>query len=250
MIKLNVYSAKGVKRGTTNMPRDLLANNNLLLLAQAIRVYEDRSHKGTSKVKTRGQVRASTAKIWRQKGTGRARHGDIAAPIFVGGGVAHGPKGVKRILFLPKKMRQAALKVSLSLKAKEGKLVVADNLGQLSKTKEAKKFLDSIIGTILESELPSKVTVVLSNASKNAVNVFKNIKNLEITFFKNLNAYKVYFGGLVILDKEILTRKGNQSTESNVNRKKEVKKRKVNKTNPAKSVKTKRAVRKNKSKKK
>lgn len=206
MIKLSVYSSKGVKKGSTSLPKDSVEKENLLLLAQAIRVYEDRVHKGTSKVKTRGEVRASTAKIWRQKGTGRARHGDIGAPIFVGGGVAHGPKGIKRVLVFPKKMRQRALKVALSLKAKEGKLVVADNLGTLRKTKEAKKLLDSIINGDLKGVSPSKVTVALAKENKNAKVAFRNIKKIEVISYENLNAYTVFFGGLVILDKEAITK--------------------------------------------
>lgn len=133
MIKLNVYSQNGTKKTSINMPKDLIEKENRTLLAQAIRVYESGKHPGLSKVKTRGEVRASKRKIYRQKGTGQARHGAKSAPIFVGGGKAHGPKGVKRVLSLPRKMRQKALKIALSMKAGEKRLVVIDGVGSLKK---------------------------------------------------------------------------------------------------------------------
>src|SRR3990170_7427665 len=126
MIKLTIYSAKGTRKGSTNLPKSFIEKENLALLSQAVRVYEDRKHPGLSKVKTRGEVTASTRKIYRQKGTGGARHGAISAPIFVGGGIAHGPKGVKRILSLPKKMRKKALISSLNWKLKDSELFVID----------------------------------------------------------------------------------------------------------------------------
>ena len=113
---------------------------NKILLTQAIRVYTARRHPGLSKVKTRGEVIASTRKIYRQKGTGQARHGAISAPIFVGGGVAHGPKGVKRQLSLPKKMRRKALSIALSVKAKEGNLLVVEGISKLKKNKRGSQF--------------------------------------------------------------------------------------------------------------
>src|SRR3990167_6881084 len=106
MIKLNVYSPKATKKEAIPLLKSLEAKVNMKLLAQAIRVYEDRSHPGLSQVKTRGEVKISTRKIYKQKGTGYARHGAKSAPIFVGGGIAHGPKGIKRKLALPKKKKK------------------------------------------------------------------------------------------------------------------------------------------------
>src|SRR3989344_3759198 len=134
MVKLDVYSAKGIKKGYANLPERFVEKENLPLLAQAIRVYEARLHPGLAKVKTRGEVIASTRKIYRQKGTGGARHGAKSAPIFVGGGVTHGPKGLKRILTLPAKMRKKALGTALSLKAKEEKVFVIDGVSGFKKS--------------------------------------------------------------------------------------------------------------------
>src|SRR3990167_4620035 len=97
MPKADTYSSKGTKQEGVNLPKALFGEKqNDKLLAQAIHVYRDRQHLGNSKVKTRGEVTATTRKWYRQKGTGRARHGAVSAPLFVGGGVAHGPKGINR----------------------------------------------------------------------------------------------------------------------------------------------------------
>src|SRR3989344_1873864 len=100
------------------LPKEIFGQEvNTKLLAQAMRVYMTNLKKFTASTKTRGEVRGSTAKIYRQKGTGRARHGAITAPIFVGGGIVFGPKPRKVVLDLPKKMKKAALLAALSDKA-------------------------------------------------------------------------------------------------------------------------------------
>jgi large subunit ribosomal protein L4 len=201
MIKLNVYSQNGTKKTSIDMPKDLIEKENRTLLAQAIRVYESGKHPGLSKVKTRGEIRASKRKIYRQKGTGQARHGAKSAPIFVGGGKAHGPKGVKRVLSLPKKMRQKALKIALSMKAAEKRLVVVDGIGSLNKTKETSSFMDKITKSEKEIGNKSRFTFLLSEKNKDAEKVIRNIENAKVSLFKDLNAYKVYFGGALVVDK-------------------------------------------------
>ena len=181
------------------MPKALFGEKqNDKLLAQAIHVYRDRQHLGNSKVKTRGEVTATTRKWYRQKGTGRARHGAVSAPLFVGGGVAHGPKGVKKQLSLPKKMRQKALALALSAKAKDGKVVVITGLEILTKTKEAQKLLTKV------GKGAKKFTLALADKSAGAVKAFRNISNVNIVFFSDLNAHSVYFGGTILVDKEAL----------------------------------------------
>lgn len=86
------------------------------------------ARQGTHKTKTRAEVNRTTAKMYRQKGTGNARHGSRKAPIFVGGGVAHGPQPRKYTKDMPRKMRRLAMRSALTLKAQEGNLVVVDQL--------------------------------------------------------------------------------------------------------------------------
>jgi large subunit ribosomal protein L4 len=236
-MKVQVYSAKGVKKAEVDMPKNLVAKENLYLLAQAIRVYEDRSHPGTAKVKTRAEVSLTGAKMYKQKGTGNARHGDYGAPIFAGGGVAHGPKGFKRVLTLPQKMRQNALHVALNYKTQEGKLVLVENINSLQKTKEAQEVIDSVVDKEFEGKLPTKVSIVLSLKNRQSRRVFRNIRNCEVFIFEQLNAYEVFLGGLVLLDKEVLEPKKKDVAKADKEVKKNVVVKEVKSTTKKSAVK-------------
>src|SRR4030043_754050 len=123
MNKIEVYTIDANKKADISTPSNFKEKVNLSLLSQAIRVYGDRKHPGLNRAKTRSEVRGSTRKIYRQKGTGFARHGAKSAPIFVGGGIAHGPKGIKRILTLPSKMKKQALGLAFSSKLESGDII-------------------------------------------------------------------------------------------------------------------------------
>jgi len=166
---------------------------NLKLLSQVIRVYEDRAHQGLAKTKTRGEVSISTRKIYKQKGTGGARHGAKSAPIFVGGGVAHGPKGVKRILSIPRKMAQKALSEVLKLKEEEKKVFVTGFTG-VDKTKQAKALLDKLLGT---KKWKGNLLIIISKDSK-AGQAFRNIKNVRVLTEGGVSAYDVFKANVVV----------------------------------------------------
>jgi large subunit ribosomal protein L4 len=203
MTKVNLYNNKGVKKDSISLPKDLDSKVSSILVAQSVRVYEDGTHLGTSYAKTRAEVNATGKKVWKQKGTGNARHGSRRAPIFVGGGKAHGPKGIKRILSIPAKMRQLALKGAFNLKSQTKGLVFVDGISSLGKTKEAFQ----MIKTVLKAELPEKknkkVFVVLSEKNSPLKKIFQNIKNLKISFYKSLNAREVLTNGFVVVDNSI-----------------------------------------------
>lgn len=115
------------------------------ILARVVNWQLAKRRAGTAATKTRGEVQGSTRKIYRQKGTGRARHGSIRANIFRGGGVAHGPRPRAHTIDLPKKVRQLGLKTAMSAKAAQGKLIVLDSATADSpKTKELAKRLDGL----------------------------------------------------------------------------------------------------------
>lgn len=199
MLKVNSYSAKGTKLASVALPKSLEEKENLVLLAQAIRVYEDRSHPGLATAKTRAEVLRTKKKLYKQKGTGGARHGSRSAPIFVGGGVAHGPRGVKRVLELPLALKRKALAVSVSLKVKEGQVVSVDALASLKKTKEAVKLIEKV----LAETKAKRITLVLSEANLGARKVFRNFDNVKVLPYKDINAYEIFFGGCIVFDKEI-----------------------------------------------
>jgi len=196
MLKIDTYSPKGTKLTPLTLPKEYEAKENLTLLAQAIRVYEDRGHFGLAKAKTRAEVERTKKKWYRQKGTGGARHGAKSAPIFVGGGVAHGPRPVSRELTLPKKMARQAFKVALTLKAKEGKVLGLKGFETLKKTKD----MNGLIAKIGKDQ---RYVFALSQKNLGAKRFLRNLKNSEAVAFKNLNAFKVYFAGVLVLDKDV-----------------------------------------------
>jgi large subunit ribosomal protein L4 len=199
---------------------------NSKLLSQALRVFEDRAHKGLAKSKTRGEVSISTRKIYKQKGTGGARHGAKSAPIFVGGGTAHGPHGIKRILTLPKKMAHKALLEAFKLKSEEGKLFIDNKLIQMTKTKEAKALLDKLMGS---KDWKGKVLVIIGKKDQLAGRAFRNLKNVSVLPAQGASVLDVFKSGAVLLDTD--------SAESY--KLTPVKKAVVTKTAKSKAVKTK-----------
>jgi len=217
MSKADVYSIKGVKSGSISLPKEFSAKENWPLLAQAIRVYNARLHIGHAKVKTRAEVNRTKKKVYRQKGTGGARHGARSAPIYVGGGVAHGPKMVKRELSLSKKIAKQALNVALSLKAKENEIVVVGGLGSVIKTREVAVLVNSI--TKAQEAINRRFTIALSEGNLKIGRNLKNLEDVKFLPYKNLNAYQVFFGGTLVLDKEIFEAKSvNPKTKVSINK--------------------------------
>lgn len=118
---------------------------NVTLMHQALVMQLANARQGTHSTKTRGENNRSTAKWYRQKGTGRARHGSRNANIFVGGGIAHGPKPRDYSKRMPRAMRRAAVRSALSVKAAEKQIVIVDALQMAApKTKEFAKVLQSL----------------------------------------------------------------------------------------------------------
>jgi large subunit ribosomal protein L4 len=200
-MKLDLMSQKGKKVGKIDLSEEVFAGEiNSKLLAQAIRVYQANRRQGTSSTKSRGEVRGSGRKIWRQKGTGRARHGDRYAPIFVGGGRAHGPQPKDWSFSLPKKMRCQAL-VS-SLRAKRDKLVVVDRLEFTQpKTKEFRKFL---LATLPEEA--RSVLVVIPELDQNVYLSARNLPNVLVLPVNQINALEVMRVEWLIVLQEALFR--------------------------------------------
>lgn len=186
------------------LPKSFDVEVNKSLLNQAVRVYEDRTHFGFAKVKTRSEVDMTKKKVYKQKGTGGARHGAKSAHIFIGGGVVHGPTGEKRDLKMSTKMKQKALAYSLSFVAKNKKLVAIDGLTEVKKTAEAVKLINNAKN---ENQVKGSVVAVLPNEKAESLKFFRNISNLNTVLFKDLNALFVLKSSLVILDSGIFEAK-------------------------------------------
>ena len=201
MLKVNSYSAKGIAGEAYTLPKDWELKANDQLLAQANRVYEESSHIGLARTKTRADINRTTKKWYKQKGTGGARHGARSAPIFVGGGKAHGPKAERRILLLPQKMKQNALKLALTVKANKKEVVVVNGIDTFKKTSQAQELLNKI------DKKNKHFTLVLAKANLSVKKAVNNLKQIKVTSFSNLNAREILFGGMIILDKDIFTQK-------------------------------------------
>ena len=166
----------------TQLPEDFQGINphNLYLYAKA---YLANLRAGTAHTKTRSDVKGGGKKPWRQKGTGRARAGSITSPVFVGGGVAHGPKNTKNwSQKLNKKQKAVALKFALNEKAENEALFVVDTIKiESGKTKDAVAFLNQIN--------QRDYLVVVDTLDEKTFLAFRNVKNAYVIEVDELNAY-------------------------------------------------------------
>ncbi len=160
----------------------LKPNNNMIqsLINWQLNLFKPR----TAKTKQRNEVKGSTAKIYAQKGTGGARHSSRKAPIFVGGGVAHGPKGkVYRSIKLNKNIRKLSLLHLLSQKNKVNSLfVIEDFKNEIKKTKVFNNFLE-------KNKLKNSLIISDKNSKSNIIKSARNIPNLKIIDQIGANAY-------------------------------------------------------------
>jgi large subunit ribosomal protein L4 len=148
-MKVDVINIQGKKVDTTELPAQIFeAPIKRDLMHQALVRQLANARLGTHKTKSRGEVRGGGRKPWRQKGTGRARHGSRRSPIWVGGGKAHTPRPRDYSLKMPRKMRRAALRSALSIKASQKEIVVLDEFAfQQEKTKEMAAMLETLVGS-------------------------------------------------------------------------------------------------------
>ncbi len=199
-LSVSMYSLAGKAVGTLALPKEVFGQKvNKKLLTQAIRVYSVNRKTLPGSTKTRGEVEGSTAKIYNQKGTGRARHGALRAPIFVGGGIVFGPKPRRARLELPQKMRKAALVSALSSKMEDKNVIGLSGADKATgKTKEIAELIKNL-------ELKSTL-IVVGDKMNNVVRASKNIVNLRILPVTQLNAYEVLKHKSLIIAKEALAR--------------------------------------------
>ncbi|MFA5778085.1 MAG: 50S ribosomal protein L4 [Candidatus Paceibacterota bacterium] len=193
-MEAKIYNQKGVEAGKINLPAKVFAAKwRADLVHQVVEGMRSNKRAGTADTKDRGEVSGGGRKPWKQKGTGRARHGSTRSPIWVGGGVTHGPlaeKNYKRKV--SKKMRAQALFSVLSRKMKDGEIIFIDTLA-LSEMK-TKKALDVMKNIAKASGLKpfagskkARVLTALFGRNEKAEKSFRNLPQLEIIFLKNLN---------------------------------------------------------------
>lgn len=188
----------------TVLPKEIFEQkSNDILLATYVRVYLVNKRAWSAYARTRGDVVASKRKIYKQKGTGRARHGAISAPIFVGGGKAHGPKFKNVKLKINKKQIKLALFYSLSKANKEKRIfILPEKTIKISpKTKNVENILKDL------KIYGKKILLIYSNTkdnSKNLILAVRNINNLSYQEVRSLNAYDVLSNEILLFIEDSL----------------------------------------------
>lgn len=189
MATIQVTSLTGKSTSSVNLPSDLFGQEvNPRLLAHVAHIANWREKRGKTaggKTKTRSEVTMTTKKLYRQKGTGRARHGAKSAPIFVGGGIAHGPTGLKRNLVLPRKIAYAALVSALSARAKDKRVSLID----VSKNTDGKT--KNIIRLFEKVGVLGKRVLILHGDEKGIVRASRNIPETDVIPAKMATAHKI-----------------------------------------------------------
>ena len=194
-MQVPVYNQHAEETGTVELPDSVFGLKwNADLVHQVVTSYAANRRAGTAHAKTRGEVRGGGKKPWRQKGTGRARHGSIRSPIWKGGGVTHGPRTEKNYAKkINKKMAKRALFVTLSAKAKDNEIIVLDDL----KFSEPKTKQAAAVFTNLAREKDAKikkgngVLVALPEKYQMTRRALQNLPFVGIDEARNLNAHKV-----------------------------------------------------------
>jgi large subunit ribosomal protein L4 len=202
-MQTDLYDIFGKKTKKTEISEEIFkAKINPILMAQAVRVFLANQRQGTQSAKTRGEVAGSGRKIYQQKGTGNARHGDRYAPIFVGGGIAFPPKPRDFSLKMTKKARKNALFSALSQQQKNGQVLIVDDLEKIeAKTKALAKILKDL-KVINEKKKETKILIVLAEKSDQVTKAAGNLKNTTLTLIRLLNTYTVLNSDKIIFSKE------------------------------------------------
>ena len=194
-MKLNVITLDGAAAGTIDLDEALFGlEPRADILHRVVRWQRNNAQAGTHKVKTRSEVSYSTKKIYRQKGTGGARHGARSAPIFRGGGVYKGPTPRSHGHDLPKKVRALGLKHALSAKAKAGELVVIDAAVSDGKTSALAKAV---------ANLGWKRALIIDGAAvnENFAQAARNIEGLDILPTMGANVFDILKRDTLVITK-------------------------------------------------
>ncbi|MDO8580957.1 MAG: 50S ribosomal protein L4 [Candidatus Omnitrophota bacterium] len=186
MAKFPVLDIAGKEKETIELPDAIFGQSvNRHVLHQAIVKYLASARQGNAATKTRGEVSGGGKKPWRQKGTGRARHGSSRSPLWVGGGVIFGPHPRDFSYDIPKKIKRVALRESLNAKYQDKDLLcVVDLKDPLSKTKEFAKILNAL-------KLKGKILALLDGCDPSILRSSRNIGHFHIMRSEDVNAYDI-----------------------------------------------------------
>ncbi len=196
-MKIDVINLDAKKAGNVELNDDVFGITEIRsdILQRMVRYQLSKRQAGTHKTKTRSEVKLTTAKVYRQKGTGGARHGAKSAPIFVGGGTAHGPRVRSHAHDLTKKVRAMALKHALSSKVKSGELVVLEEAASAEAKTKALRAQFEALG------LTNALVIGGETLDENFAKAARNIPNVDVLPFAGLNVYDVLRRQKLVLTK-------------------------------------------------
>jgi large subunit ribosomal protein L4 len=197
-VSASLYASTGKSAGTVELSGSVFARPwNGDLVHQVVTGMQANARTGLAHTKFRGEVSGTGKKPWQQKGTGQARHGSRRSPIWVGGGVSHGPRSEKDYsVKINKKQKTAALFATLSEKLRNGKILFTESLDlKNAKTKDAQDILKNLATvdgfTTLNTAKKNNVLLVLPTVSEVIRNSFRNLSHVTITEARNINPVDV-----------------------------------------------------------
>ncbi|SHK27155.1 50S ribosomal protein L4 [Tepidibacter formicigenes] len=197
MPKIDVLNINGEKVDEIVLSDNIFdVEVNEHVLYEVVKNQLANKRQGTQSAKTRSEVRGGGRKPWRQKGTGRARHGSIRSPQWIGGGTVFAPKPRSYRYTLPKKVRRLAMKCALSSKVQNGELIVLDSLNMdAPKTKEFANILANL-------KVNKKALVVLGDNNKNVIKSARNIQGVQTALVNTINVYDILKHDAFIITKD------------------------------------------------
>jgi len=201
MPKVALYNIQGDKVGEIELSDELFGVEiRPDIMHRAVLSYLANQRLGTASTLTRAEVSGGGRKPWRQKGTGRARHGSIRSPIWRKGGIVFGPKPRSFSMKMPKKLKRFALKSALSAKTKENELILLDSLTmEAPKTKQMVSILSNL-------KVDKKSLIVIADKDENVVKSARNIPGVKTTYVNTLNVYDILNHDYLIMTQEAAKR--------------------------------------------
>ncbi|MGI6574326.1 MAG: 50S ribosomal protein L4 [bacterium] len=197
MPEVALYNVKGEPVGKIQLSADVFGTEvNEAAIKQVVDMQLANRRRGTASAKTRGEVSGGGRKPWRQKGTGRARHGSIRSPIWRGGGITFGPKPRDFGYTVPKKLKRVALTSALSGKVKADELLVLDELRlEQPKTKQIVELLQNL-------HINKKALVVTGEPDQHVAKSARNIPGVKSLAVNGLNVYDILLHDHLVLTKD------------------------------------------------
>ncbi|MDD2628213.1 MAG: 50S ribosomal protein L4 [Clostridia bacterium] len=199
MLKTDVLDMKGKKVSEIELNESVFGIEvNDVVVHEVLVNYLANQRQGTQSTKTRAEVRGGGKKPWRQKGTGRARHGSIRSPIWVKGGIAFGPKPRSYRYKLPKKVRALAIKSVLTTKFANGNLIVVDKI-DLKEIKTAE-----IVKTLKNLKVTNKALIMLNEKNINVQASSRNLEKVKTTLVNTINIYDLLNYEKLVIDSQAI----------------------------------------------